>query len=606
MLSAGFVFGQTAHAEHNNGNACHVTATTTSVEEEFSHSLDVNSSVECETPDEFGGCEQKNDTVTRNSSLDFSQVLDKGQTPGDLTVYFSGSSAPPWSQGFSAYIDCRKSANDDCATEAMIERPEEGPQRSVYTEFNDGQRTVHDAEKWTISDIDDNQSGISLETRASSTIGSKNEHNVPTNYYEVARANIAIDDIQLQICEADDNNPPTADDEGTLSLSICTSDNLDINVLEGDSDPDPDDSLQVVGVSNGSASDPFTDTTETNSGSGTAAIINGGDGQEQVRYTPDSGFTGKDSFRYKVSDGNNGSSTAMVYLDVQGEGGGCGDIRVSFQSTNDANPGGTANPTYDHPTTSLSSQTAASSGDELVWNVPLEVATNTAKLIDDYIDPPEGYQLAEKSFGADRIEKDTELFNQFPNKPKEETDQTGENTSVWLGEDYTPDSQSTTTCSTTVAASDWTGDPTSYSYAEDTDQAGDEKTSDGKATATLDITNYVGSDDSLNSVSVTYTGDAVCDSDAASCSASATTTVIFSNGDSETRSVSADVNPDSQDTDQESYYEYHGPLDDTVTSTKVINDSFANITRDVRNVEARATGTVQTTDITWETTDSCN
>jgi len=184
------------------------TATTTSVEEEFSHSLDVNSSVECETPDEFGGCEQKNDTVTRNSSLDFSQVLDKGQTPGDLTVYFSGSSAPPWSQGFSAYIDCRKSANDDCATEAMIERPEEGPQRSVYTEFNDGQRTVHDAEKWTISDIDDNQSGISLETRASSTIGSKNEHNVPTNYYEVARANIAIDDIQLQICEADDNNPP--------------------------------------------------------------------------------------------------------------------------------------------------------------------------------------------------------------------------------------------------------------------------------------------------------------------------------------------------------------------------------------------------------------
>ena len=71
----------------------------------------------------------------------------------------------------------------------------------------------------------------------------------------------------------------------------------------------------------------------------------------------------------------------MVYLDVQGQDGGCGNIRVSFQSTNDANPGGTAGPTYDHDSIDdLATQTAASSGQELVWNVPLEVATNTAEL----------------------------------------------------------------------------------------------------------------------------------------------------------------------------------------------------------------------------------
>ena len=282
----------------------------------------------------------------------------------------------------------------------------------------------------------------------------------------------------------------------------------------------------------------------------------------------------------------------MVYLDVQGQEGGCGNIRVSFQSTNDASPGGTADPTYTHASTpDLEPQTAASSGDQLTWNVPLEVATNTAELVADYIEPPEGYQLRSTDF----ITKDPEVKN-FTNSQ----------TSAWLGEDYTPDSQSSTTCSTTVAASDWSGEPTSYSYAEDTDQPGDEKTSDGKATATLDITNYVGSDDTLNSVSVGYTGSAECDSDAASCSASATTTVTFSNGASTTRSVSTDSTCSDENLCSREYLGPYETLDSSVTSTKVVNDSSASITRDYSDVEARATGTLQATDIYWETTDSCS
>ena len=130
----------------------------------------------------------------------------------------------------------------------------------------------------------------------------------------------------------------------------------------------------------------------------------------------------------------------MVYLDVQGEDGGCGNIEVSFEFTNgEGSPGGTADPTYTHASTSdLKAQTAASSGDELVWNVPLEKATNTAEMLADNITPPDGYQLDETTAGLARIQKDTELIREYG--LSEETDQTGEDTSAWLGEDYTPDS----------------------------------------------------------------------------------------------------------------------------------------------------------------------
>ena len=126
----------------------------------------------------------------------------------------------------------------------------------------------------------------------------------------------------------------------------------------------------------------------------------------------------------------------MVYLDVQGEDGGCGDIRISFQSTNDANPGGTADPTYTHDSIDdLATQTAASSGEELVWNVPLEKAANTAELVADYIEPPEGYQLRSSGIGIKKTE--TETGENF----------TDENTTAWLGEDYEPDtSDSQVTC----------------------------------------------------------------------------------------------------------------------------------------------------------------
>ena len=68
-------------------------------------------------------------------------------------------------------------------------------------------------------------------------------------------------------------------------------------VLVGDTDPDGDD-LTVA-----SATDPAHGTTSVRA-----------DGT--VRYTPDAGFSGSDSFDYTVEDGNGGSDTASVTVTV--------------------------------------------------------------------------------------------------------------------------------------------------------------------------------------------------------------------------------------------------------------------------------------------------
>jgi hypothetical protein len=382
----------------SNGGACDGnTAKTTSVKKEFSHSLDVSSSVECETPDEFGGCRQKNDTRTRNSSLDFSQVLDDGQTPGDLTVFFTSSSEPTgpqglsYSEGFSVYISCRKSANDDCATEAMIKRPVEGgKQRSVYTENNSGQRTIHNAEKWTIRDIDDSESGISLRTRASSTIGSKNEPDQFEDYSEFASANITIEDIQLQICEST-NDPPTAVDDGNNDASICNSGPpQNIDVLGNDTDPDgDDDDLTVDSVEN-----------PTDLG-GTATV--GGDG-DYVQYTPPFDETGTDTFDYTAKDTNDNTATATVSVNLDAED--CGDISVSFQDDNGNSV------SVDDAYVKYNDDELSGSGNSFSYEVDLFDDGRDALIEENFITPPEGYRIP-----TEWVEKDEGVptYNQ-PNK----------------------------------------------------------------------------------------------------------------------------------------------------------------------------------------------
>ena len=90
------------------------------------------------------------------------------------------------------------------------------------------------------------------------------------------------------------NRPPVAQDDAETTAAGTA---VRVNVLANDSDPDGD-ALTTTAVS-----DPP---------NGSAVIVDGG---AAVRYTPDGGFSGTDSFTYTVSDGT-ATATATVTITV--------------------------------------------------------------------------------------------------------------------------------------------------------------------------------------------------------------------------------------------------------------------------------------------------
>jgi CshA-type fibril repeat protein len=93
------------------------------------------------------------------------------------------------------------------------------------------------------------------------------------------------------------NSAPTATDD-TASTNADTP--VVISVLNNDSDPDDNNSLTI-------------DSIPTQPSSGTATI-NKNNGT--ITYTPNSGFTGTDTFEYSITDDNGGSDTAKVTVTV--------------------------------------------------------------------------------------------------------------------------------------------------------------------------------------------------------------------------------------------------------------------------------------------------
>ena len=93
------------------------------------------------------------------------------------------------------------------------------------------------------------------------------------------------------------NNPPVANND---SASTTENSSVTIGVLANDSDPDGDTlSVSAVGAaSNGSVTRSST----------------------SVTYTPNTGFSGTDSFTYWISDGNGGSDSARVTVTVSATG----------------------------------------------------------------------------------------------------------------------------------------------------------------------------------------------------------------------------------------------------------------------------------------------
>jgi len=102
------------------------------------------------------------------------------------------------------------------------------------------------------------------------------------------------------------NEPPVADDE-VAETTVETS--VDIDVLDGDSDPDGD-AIVVESV--------------TSPANGT--VVDNGDGT--ITYTPNAEFVGTDSFEYTISDGNGGTATALVTVTVKGPVEKIGDLVV--------------------------------------------------------------------------------------------------------------------------------------------------------------------------------------------------------------------------------------------------------------------------------------
>jgi hypothetical protein len=102
------------------------------------------------------------------------------------------------------------------------------------------------------------------------------------------RYGMATVDATVTVAVTAPNRPPVAADDVAYTRNKA----IDIDVLANDSDPDGD-SLAI--------------TLLTAPVAGTASIVG-----DVVRYAPPKGFRGSDTFRYTVSDGNGGSTTARV------------------------------------------------------------------------------------------------------------------------------------------------------------------------------------------------------------------------------------------------------------------------------------------------------
>jgi len=116
-----------------------------------------------------------------------------------------------------------------------------------------------------------------------------------TIFYTVADASGRTDEAAVSITVGGDNRPPQASsDEVTTGVGETVS----VDVRSNDSDPDGDTlSIQDPG-------DPA---------NGEVAVTDNG----EIEFTPDSGFTGQDSFTYTVADGNRGTDTAQVSIEVE-------------------------------------------------------------------------------------------------------------------------------------------------------------------------------------------------------------------------------------------------------------------------------------------------
>ncbi|MBO9406206.1 tandem-95 repeat protein [Shimia sp. R9_1] len=122
--------------------------------------------------------------------------------------------------------------------------------------------------------------------------------------YTVSDGNGGTDTATVTISVTGVNDAPVAADDSASTGAAAA---IDIAVLDNDSDVEGD-TLTISEVG-----DAPNGTTEINS-----------DGT--IRYTPNDGFSGSDSFTYTIDDGNSGTDTATVTVTVQPPSSGGGSI----------------------------------------------------------------------------------------------------------------------------------------------------------------------------------------------------------------------------------------------------------------------------------------
>jgi LPXTG-motif cell wall-anchored protein len=110
--------------------------------------------------------------------------------------------------------------------------------------------------------------------------------------------------------------PDPVDDEATTDEDTS----VRVDVLANDTSNDPATTISLEGdAEHGDVElvgEPVAPTTEQTGGVGTLAVPAGG--TQAVVYTPEAGFTGTDTFTYRLTN-TNGSRTATVTVDVVGE-----------------------------------------------------------------------------------------------------------------------------------------------------------------------------------------------------------------------------------------------------------------------------------------------
>ncbi len=112
--------------------------------------------------------------------------------------------------------------------------------------------------------------------------------------YTASDGNGGTDTATVTVTVAILNNPPVAhDDSATTNEDTAVT----IDVIANDSDPD---------------SDPISVSSVTDAADG--SVLDNGDGT--ITYTPDPNFNGSDAFTYTLSDGNGGTDTANVSVQV--------------------------------------------------------------------------------------------------------------------------------------------------------------------------------------------------------------------------------------------------------------------------------------------------